>query len=92
MFLETSALANENITESFQQCARIILSKIESGYFICLVLIEIIKNFDFYLGSIDPFRMYSGIQCNRSLADHQNESLANAVLSKSSQNCALCKT
>jgi GTPase SAR1 family protein len=36
MFFETSALANENITESFQQCARIILNKIESGYFLSL--------------------------------------------------------
>ena len=31
MFLETSAVTGENITESFLQCARKILSKIESG-------------------------------------------------------------
>jgi len=73
MFFETSALNNENITESFDQCARIILNKIESG-------------------SIDPFRTYSGIQCNRSLAAHQNENLANNMLQKSSRNCALCQT
>jgi hypothetical protein len=44
------------------------------------------------LGSIDPFRMYSGIQCNRSLAAHQNENLANNIVQRSSQNCALCQT
>ena len=32
MFFETSALENINVTESFLQCARIILSKLESGY------------------------------------------------------------
>lgn len=32
MFLETSALTNENVGESFLQCVRIILSKIDSGY------------------------------------------------------------
>lgn len=30
-FFETSAYTNENIIESFQQCARHILHKIESG-------------------------------------------------------------
>jgi GTPase SAR1 family protein len=30
--METSALTNENISESFLQCARTILGKIESGY------------------------------------------------------------
>ncbi len=32
MFFETSALENINITESFLQCTRIILNKIETGY------------------------------------------------------------
>ncbi len=32
LFLETSAFTNENISESFLQCARVILGKIESGY------------------------------------------------------------
>ncbi|CAF1454986.1 unnamed protein product [Adineta steineri] len=73
MFLETSALTNENVTESFQQCARIILTKIDSG-------------------NIDPFRMYSGIQCNHTIAAHQNENLANNIRRKSAINCALCQT
>ncbi len=33
MFIETSAATSENVTESFLQCARVILSKIESGIF-----------------------------------------------------------
>ncbi|CAF0736680.1 unnamed protein product [Rotaria sp. Silwood1] len=73
MFLETSALTNENITESFLQCARIILTKIESG-------------------SIDPYRMYSGIQCNRTVAAQQNENSPNNISRKSSINCASCQT
>jgi len=31
MFLETSALTGENVDETFLQCARSILAKIESG-------------------------------------------------------------
>lgn len=31
MFLETSALTGENVEEAFAQCARKILTKIESG-------------------------------------------------------------
>jgi hypothetical protein len=31
MFLETSAATSENVTESFLKCARVILSKIDSG-------------------------------------------------------------
>ena len=45
-----------------------------------------------YLGSIDPYRMYSGIQCNRSIAAHQNENLVNNVVRRSTRNCALCQT
>jgi hypothetical protein len=44
------------------------------------------------LGSIDPFRMYSGIQCNHTIAPHQNQNLADSRLQKSSRNCALCQT
>ncbi|CAM2710519.1 unnamed protein product [Rotaria socialis] len=44
MFLETSALKNENITEGFIQCARIILRRIESGYFVVLIHFECIQN------------------------------------------------
>lgn len=47
---------------------------------------------DLFLGSIDPYRMYSGIQCNRSIAAHQNENLANHTIRKPSRNCALCQT
>jgi Ras-related protein Rab-4B len=76
LFLETSAFTSENIPESFHQCARIILNKIDSG-------------------SIDPFRMYSGIQFNRSIAATaapQNENSPNNIIQKSSRNCALCQT
>lgn len=38
MFLETSALTSENIQESFNLCARIILSKIDSGYLLLLFI------------------------------------------------------
>lgn len=31
MFIETSASTGENVAESFLRCARVILSKIESG-------------------------------------------------------------
>ncbi|CAF1411717.1 unnamed protein product [Adineta ricciae] len=76
MFLETSAKTNENITESFLNCAQKILNKIESG-------------------SIDPYRMYSGIQFNRSQAANRynpnaNDSSANERLQKSTNNCASC--
>lgn len=43
-------------------------------------------------GRIDPLRMYSGIQCNRSIAAHQDENLSNNRIQKSSRNCALCQT
>ena len=36
MFLETSALTGENVEETFLQCARSILTKIESGTTACL--------------------------------------------------------
>lgn len=35
MFLETSALTGENVEETFLKCARQILTKIESGNFLC---------------------------------------------------------
>ncbi|UJR33655.1 hypothetical protein I4U23_021088 [Adineta vaga] len=74
MFLETSALANENIAESFNQCTRIILTKIDSGI-------------------IDPFRMYSGIQCNpTSIAARQNDTTTNNAIQKSKINCTSCQT
>jgi len=78
MFIETSALTNENVTESFLQCARVILNKIESG-------------------NIAPYRMYSGIQCGRSLAANrsglnQNENSADERIQKSSKGCAFCQT
>lgn len=31
MFIETSAATSENVAESFLKCARVILSKIDSG-------------------------------------------------------------
>jgi hypothetical protein len=70
-------------------------------------LIQVIKKFILLLlllcvffsviGSIDPYRMYSGIQCGRSLAANrpgfnQNESSANERLQKSSKGCAVCQT
>jgi len=79
MFLETSAATGESVTESFLKCARVILSKIDSG-------------------SIDPYRMYSGIQCGRPLAAAnrsdrvQNENAANERIQKSSIGCAYCQT
>ncbi len=46
-----------------------------------------------YSGSIDPLRMYSGIQFNRSItAAAQNENSSNNLVRKSSRNCALCQT
>jgi hypothetical protein len=50
-----------------------------------------------FLGSIDPYRMYSGIQCNRSLAANrsnpdQNENSANERVQRSSKGCAVCQT
>ncbi|UJR13609.1 hypothetical protein I4U23_000622 [Adineta vaga] len=75
MFLETSAMNNENITESFLKCAQKILSKIDSG-------------------SIDPYRMYSGIQFNRAHAANRSDSnsnnSANERIQKSTNNCASC--
>ncbi|CAF4347914.1 unnamed protein product, partial [Adineta steineri] len=76
MFLETSAMTNENVTECFLKCARVILSKIDSG-------------------SIDPYRMYSGIQFNRSVAANQfdlnqNNNSANERIQKSSNSCTSC--
>ena len=38
IFYETSALTNENIEESFNRCADIILSKIQSGLFLYSML------------------------------------------------------
>ncbi len=32
MFIETSAVTGENVTESFLKCSRTILNKIDSGY------------------------------------------------------------
>ena len=74
-FLETSAFANENISDSFEQCARGILNKIETG-------------------SIDPLRMYSGIQMNRAIiaAASQNDDSSNNLIRRSTRNCALCQT
>ncbi len=51
----------------------------------------------FFLGSIDPYRMYSGIQCGRSLAANrsglnQNENSADERIQKSSKGCAFCQT
>ena len=77
MFIETSAATNENIAESFIKCARVILSKIESG-------------------NIDPYRMYSGIQCGRTLAanrftrDDNDDSANNRTIQKSSRGCLSC--
>ena len=51
MFLETSALTGEHVVESFLQCARMILSKVESG----------ISNYLFYNKQIENtlcFRYY----------------------------------
>jgi Ras-related protein Rab-4B len=94
MFLETSAATSENVTESFLKCARVILSKIDSGIWFKN---KKTKNYDFVLGSIDPYRMYSGIQCGRSLAANrsghdQNENSANARIQKSSKGCVFCQT
>jgi len=97
MFIETSAATSENVTESFLKCARVILSKIDSG----ILVWKLIYYYDIYLfifkGSIDPYRMYSGIQCGRSLAANrsghdQNENTANERLQKSSKGCAVCRT
>lgn len=76
LFLETSAATSDNISESFLQCARAIMSKIESG-------------------RIDPYRIYSGIQCGRSLAANRsgNEQHADSAadrLQNSSKSCAPC--
>jgi len=54
-------------------------------------------NFLVCLGSIDPYRMYSGIQCGRSLAANrselnQNDNSANERVQKSSKGCAFCQT
>jgi hypothetical protein len=53
------------------------------------------RNLFLFLGSIDPYRMYSGIQCNRSLAanrsDHnQNDDSASETVPRSSRGCASC--
>jgi hypothetical protein len=53
------------------------------------------RNLFLFSGSIDPYRMYSGIQCNRSLAanrsDHnQNDDSASETVSRSSRGCASC--
>jgi Ras-related protein Rab-4B len=95
MFIETSAATSENVAESFLKCARVILSKIESGISFEMIK-EDVKDI-LFLGSIDPYRMYSGIQCGRSLAANrtdlnQNENSANDRLQKSSKGCALCHT
>ena len=92
MFLETSALSSENVSESFLQCARIILSKISSGLDRCRLLRGVLIGSPLFLGSIDPYRMYSGIQCNRLLAAEPDRSLTQERPQKSSRSCALCQT
>ncbi|CAF5189808.1 unnamed protein product [Rotaria magnacalcarata] len=76
MFLETSAMTGEKVPDCFLQCARMILSKIDSG-------------------TIDPYRMYSGIQCGRSLAANrfnrdQNSNSADEQIHKSTPGCGSC--
>lgn len=94
MFLETSAKTNENITESFLNCAQKILSKIESGNIMNCRLRRNLFVFS-CSGSIDPYRMYSGIQFNRSQAANRynqnaTDSSANESLQKSTNNYASC--
>ena len=91
LFLETSAATSVNVADSFFKCARAILSKIESGLFDEFFRDRRIIS----LGSIDPHRMYSGIQCNRSPAANRsvrdpNQSLAIEGLPKSSTGCGSC--
>lgn len=93
MFLETSALSSENISESFLQCARIILSKISSGLDRWRLLKSVLIGSPLFLGSIDPYRMYSGIQCNRLLAAAApDRSLTQERPQTSSRSCSLCQT
>ena len=44
MFLESSALTGENVEETFLQCARSILTKIESG------ILRVFSSFHYFLG------------------------------------------
>ena len=93
MFLETSAMTGENINESFHQCARIILNKIASGPANHRLGVGVFTRFVGILGSIDPYRMYSGIQCNRALAAAPADKPSNAsvgIRRKPSRNCASC--
>jgi len=94
MFLEASALTGENVEEAFLQCAKTILSKVETGNanssFFVKIKINFCYCFQYYEGELDPNKLGSGIQHGETaIRRFQRQSTSTSVNPPSCSGCKI---